>query len=64
MKKRLIISSLISLPLLILIYKNILDKDWRQSVFGAIVWELIYLAGMLLFIKWWTKRARESNNIK
>jgi len=62
MRKRLIIGAIILFPLWIVINRYVFDRSWPSSVFGAVVWEVVYVSGMLFFIKWWTKKVEEQKN--
>jgi prepilin signal peptidase PulO-like enzyme (type II secretory pathway) len=59
MKKKLKISAVLSFISMLLGYKYLLNKAWISSLVGAIIWEVIFIVGMLIFIKWWTRKVEE-----
>jgi len=62
MKKKLIVSAILAFPLWILINKYLFDRSWMSSLVGAIVWEVIYVIGMIIFSNWWTRKAKAQSN--
>ncbi|HMV10962.1 MAG TPA: hypothetical protein PKL56_01830 [Cyclobacteriaceae bacterium] len=61
MEKRLIISALVTFPIILLANHYWFDRSWASSLFGAVGYELTTVPALYFFLRWWRKKAAEQN---
>lgn len=63
MERRLKISAPFAFLTILLGSKYLLNKNWLSSFAVAIIWDFFFIVGMIIFIKWWTKKVEEKKKI-
>lgn len=53
--------AVVSFPVMLLGNHYLLDRSWWSSLFGAVVFEFLFIPSMYFFLRWWRKKAYEQH---
>jgi uncharacterized membrane protein len=64
MKKRLIISSIIFLPVLLIVTKIFFKKPWDETLVSVAFQEIFFVVVFYLFLVWSDRKTKQSEQTK